>query len=563
MKTILTTLNAKYIHTSLALRWLYVANKDRFDISFREFVIRDDVHKIANDLLALNPDVIGIGIYIWNVEKSMELSSLLKSRKPKLILIAGGLEVSYEPEHFLNTGTIDFVVSGEGEFVLGELLSTIANNQYGNHSRINIESVSYPHHINKMQAKVSLPKLAGLPSPYMLKEDHEDRKNRIVYFEASRGCPYQCTYCLSSLEKGVRYFPLEYIFQNLKYLIGSDARQVKFLDRTFNLNHEHACAIFDFLIATYKPGLSFQFEMIAELLTDEMIYQLNEMLPPHYFRFEIGVQSTCEPTNQAINRKQRFDILAANIQKLVDGQKVDLHLDLIAGLPYESFERFKKSFNEVFALRAKEVQLGFLKMLRGTSIRRDAGLFGYQFNQQAPYQIICNNYLTAGELKRIHTVEQTLQIYWNSGRFVRTFTALFDIAYKGRYFELFDEIGQYHETLPSSGRNFQLEDIFLHLYKFLLSNGIDLFRELREDYYSCFKIRTRGFWENRMEKKKRNQLRYQIGNDKKFLRTYQLTRKIIEKQTAIDAIDEKNLLLTVFCSDGSRMNPLFLNYPIG
>ena len=558
MKTVLTTLNAKYMHTSPALRQLFVANKDRFDISFREFVIRDDIHRIAIDLLAPDPDIIGIGIYIWNVEKSMSLASMLKNLKPDLILIAGGPEVSYEPGHFLNSGTIDFTVSGEGEFVMGELLSALANNPSGDHARINIESVSHRYRISQTQAKADLSELAALPSPYML---DEDRNNRIVYFETSRGCPFQCAYCLSSLEKGVRYFPREYIFHNLEYLIHNDARQVKLLDRTFNLNQDHTLAIFDFLIRHYKPGLSFQFEIVAELLTDEIIDYLNETAPPHYFRFEIGVQSTCEPANQAINRQQAFEIIAAKIQKLVDGQKVDLHLDLIAGLPHETFDRFKQSFNDVFALRAKEVQLGFLKMLRGTSLRRDAGLYGYQFSRQAPYEIVRNKWLTAGDIKRLHSAEHALETCWNSGKFKRTLTALFDTAFKNRFFELFDEIGQYNETHPFPKEGYQLEDIFIRLHHFLQSKGINLFNELREDYYSCFTIRPRGFWENRMEKKKRKQLSMQIGNDKEFLKIHRLTRYIIEKHTAIDIFDENHLLLSVFCNDGSRENPLFLTYP--
>ena len=562
MKTILTTLNAKYIHSSTALRRLYAANKDRFDISFKEFIIKDDVYKIANDLLATKPDIIGIGVYIWNVEKSMALASILKTRQPELILIMGGPEVSYEPEFFLNKGFIDFIISGEGEFVLGELLSTLSNNPSGNYSQIDLESVSHPHRINKTAAKANLKKLAALPSPYMLPEDRENRKNRYVYFETSRGCPYHCRYCLSSLEKGVRYFPLEHVFQNLEYLIENNARQVKFTDRTFNLNLDRTRAIFDFLISKYKPGLSFQFEIYADLLTEELIDYLNEVLPPHYFRFEIGIQSTYDPTNRAIGRNQNFNLISTHIKKLMDGQKVDLHLDLIAGLPHETFERFKKSFDDVFALRSKEIQLGFLKMLRGTALRRDADLHGYRYNQNAPYEIIYSNALTAEDIRRIHSVELTLNKYWNSGKFKRAMQALFDTSeYKNRYFDFFDELAQFYDKRPLPV-NYHPEDLFLRLHQFLRSKGLDLLSELQKDYYSCYKIRPHGFWENRIDKKTRKRLLSQISNDKPFLKTHQLNRYIIEKQTAIDVIDENNYLLTVFYTDESRENPLFLTYPI-
>ncbi len=563
MKTILTTLNAKYIHTSLALRWLYVANKDHFDISFKEYVIKEDVNKIADDLLVSEPDIIGISVYIWNVDKCGDLISILKGRKPKLIIIAGGPEVSYEPEYFLNNWHIDFVINGEGEFVLGELLSTIEKIQPSHLYSIDIESVSSPNKVSKTAAKADLEKLAGLPSPYMLEEDAAERTNRIVYFETSRGCPYQCGYCLSSLEQGVRYFPHEHIFKNLKYLINNNVRQIKFLDRTFNLNKNHTKTIFDFLIKEYKPGISFQFEIYADLLNDESIDYLNERLPPHYFRFEIGIQSTYEPTNKAVNRKQDFSILSDNIRKIMDCGKIDLHLDLIAGLPYETFERFRKSFNDVFALQAKEVQLGFLKMLRGTSLRHNALLYGYQYSPKAPYEIISNNDISIEELKRIHDAEHALEKYWNSGKFKQTMQILFEQEYKNRYFELFDEIGQYYNTHKLPEHGYHLEDLFLNLHHFLLSKKIDLFNELREDYYSCFKIRPHGFWENRMDKKLRKQLLYLIGNDKEFLKYNQINRKIIEKQTAIDRLEEENnYLLTIFCNDGTRKNPLFIYYEI-
>ena len=562
MKTILTTLNAKYIHASAALRWLYVACKEHCDISFREYVIKEDIQNIAKDLLSTNPDIIGIGIYIWNVGKSEELITILKTIKPELIIIAGGPEVSYEPEYFLNSMQIDYIISGEGEFVLRQLLSAIENRQKGDDSLIDVESVSCKGSITKTIAKADLDELATLPSPYMLDKNSEDLKNRIVYFETSRGCPYQCGFCLSSLEKGVRYFPMRYITENLQYIINNDAWCIKFLDRTFNLNKNHTRAIFNFLIEKYRPGLSVQFEIYADLLDDDMIEYLNDNLPPRYFRFEIGIQSTYEPTNEAVNRRQDFELLAEKIRKIMTGGKIDLHLDLIAGLPYETFDRFKKSFNDVFFLNVKEIQLGFLKMLRGTSLRRNAKLYGYEYNENAPYEIIKHNDITSKEIRRIHTAEQVLEKYWNSGKFTRTMRALFDIKYKNRYFELFDEIGQYFEEykLPEHGNH--LEDIFLNLHKFLQSNDINLFNELREDYYSCFNIRPHGFWENRMDKKLRKQMLHQIGGDVDFLKRFKLNRKIIEKQTAIDFLKDNEYLLTVFCDDGSRENPMFIIYTI-
>jgi radical SAM superfamily enzyme YgiQ (UPF0313 family) len=241
----------------------------------------------------------------------------------------------------------------------------------------------------------------------------------------------------------------------------------------------------------------------------------------------------------------------------MSGGKIDLHLDLIAGLPHETLERFIKSFNDVFALKGKELQLGFLKMLRGTALRRDAARYGYKYSLQAPYEIECNNDISKEELERIRDAEHALEKYWNSGKFSRTMKTLTDTYYSGRYFELFDEIGLYYKQNGLPHHGYQLEDVFLHLHNFLLSKDIDLLEKLRIDYYCNFKIRPRGFWTDRMEKKERKRLLYLIGNDKPFLSQYKLTRKVIEKQTAIDRIGENEYLLTVFLADGEH---LFIAY---
>lgn len=557
MKTVLTTFNAKYIHTSLALRLLYVANKEQHDISFKEYIIKENVDTVIQDLNLVMPDIVGISVSIWNVEKSRQLAQRLKEINPATIIILGGPEVMYEPDYFLKNWSVDFIISGEGEFVLGELLNAI---ELGELSP-NLNGVSHKGHISKFVVKANLSALAKLPSPYQLEEDKIDIKNRLVYFESSRGCPYQCQYCLSSLEKGVRYFPKEWLFENLKYLIDNGARQIKFLDRTFNLNKEHTLYLFNFLIENYRHDLSCQFEIYADLLTDDTISFLNSNLPANFFRFEIGIQSTYEPTNIEVRRKQDFPLLAKNIKKLMNGRVIDLHLDLIAGLPYETFERFVKSFNDVFVFGAKEVQLGFLKMLRGTNLRKNSDRYGYVYHQKAPYEIVSNNDMSKHELDRIHDAEHALEKYWNSGKFSRSMTHLFTKEYEGRYFELFDEIGQYYKANNLAHIGYQLEDVFRHLHNLLLAKGIDIFDLLRTDYYSNFKIRPHGFWIPAFDKKTKKRLYYEIGQDKEFLSNHQLTRRIIEKQTCIDPLSEKELQLTIFLQTENGVELLMLTYP--
>lgn len=547
MKTILTTLNAKYIHTSLALRWLYVVNREQHDIDFIEYTIKESVDKIADDIISTNCAVVGISVSIWNVSQSRDLASRLKQLNPDIIIVVGGPEVSYEPKFFIDNWDIDFVISGEGEFVLGRLLDALQNM---NIDEIDIESVSSKRKISYKPAQAEIAELVKYPSPYQLERDDEDRKNRMTYFETSRGCPYSCQYCLSSLEKGVRYFPPEYVTDNLDFLINSNVRQIKFLDRTFNLNKKHTSLVFDFLLQNHRPNLSCQFEIYADLLNDETIDYLNNNVPKDYFRFEIGIQSTHEPTNIAVRRRQDFPLLYSNIEKIMNGGVIDLHLDLIAGLPYETFDRFRKSFNDVFQLRAKEVQLGFLKLLRGTNLRRDAKFYGYSYDEEAPYEVFSGNDISAKDLDRIRDAEGALEKFWNSGRFTQTMNYLFDEHYVGRYFQLFDEIGQYYNqhNLPHMG--YQLEDLFRYLNDFLTSNGIDAFALLRDDYYSNFKRRPQGFWKDSMDKRDRKRMLYNIGQDKDFLKRHNIDRRIIEKMTAIDPLPSGEYLLTIFFDEG-------------
>jgi radical SAM superfamily enzyme YgiQ (UPF0313 family) len=290
---------------------------------------------------------------------------------------------------------------------------------------------------------------------------------------------------------------------------------------------------------------------VADLLHDNVIETLNERLPANFFRFEAGIQTTCEAANNAIRRKQDFPLLADKIKKIREGGKIDLHLDLIAGLPHESFDRFMQSFNEVFELKAKEVQLGFLKMLRGTGLRNNAALYKYMYDTEAPYEVKSHAAMSEAELNRIRRAENMLEKYWNSGRFKRTMQALFEDHYKGRYFELFDEIATWLHTNRLSFQNTQLEDIFRFLHDFLISKGIDLFTTLRTDYYFCFSTRPPGFWNHQLDKKTRKKLLYEIGNDKDFLGQHRLTRKIIENRTVIDPVSTNEYLLTIFPEDKS------------
>ena len=541
IKTLLITLNAKYIHTSLALRWLYVANKDKFDISFREYTIKENLEKIVSDIKSLEIDVLGIGVYIWNVEQTKLLVQILKEELPNLKIILGGPEVSYEPDFFLENWKVDFVVSGEGEFVLGKLLQAIQNWEV-----VNIESVSTRKNISNIVAQADLEELIKLSSPYQLDEDRADLNHRMIYFETSRGCPYSCAYCLSSLELGVRYFEMNFIEENLIYLINSDAKRIKFLDRTFNIRKKHTLSIYEILLKNYRENLSCQFEIYADILDSSTIEFLNEKLPHNFFRFEIGIQSTHEPTNLAVNRKQDFEKLSENIRLLMQGGKVDLHLDLIAGLPFENYDRFVKSFDDVFQLRAKELELGFLKMLRGTALRRNSEKYNYIFSETAPYEVVSNDFISENELNRIRDAEFILDKFWNSGRFSQTMNYIFDNEFSGKYFQFFELFGEFYKENKFPNRAYQLEDLFRYLNSFLLTQNIDANNTLREDYYSNFASRPRGYWTDNIDTKTRKKLLNKISQDEGFLFENTISQYQVLKQATIDLLEGNRYLITIF-----------------
>lgn len=460
MKTLITTLNAKYIHTSLALRLLYVSTKDEHDVSFREYTIKDQIDEIVTDLLKQSFDVIAFSCYIWNVEMIGEICIQLKKKKEQCIIIWGGPEVTYDPKHFLDTYPIDYVMSGEGEVTFGLLLKALETNQ-----PVRVAGVSSQTFLAKEVTQTPLSFIEQLDSPYGLKQDFETMGNRILYFETSRGCPYQCQYCLSSLEQGLRFYSKDYLIKQMDLILQSPAKVIKVLDRSFNAKKEHALFVLQYLFTHYKEGQQFQFEINADVFPMELVDFINAHAPKGLLRFEIGIQSTYEPTNQAVKRMQDFKRLSEVVTALMKGGKCDLHLDLIAGLPFETYERFGKSFDDVFAFRAKELQLGFLKLLRGTSLRNNADEFGYIYDVHTPYEMLENHWLKPNEIHKIHLGEEMLEKYWNSGRFPNTMKLIMDDV--DSPFHFFVEFGEYYEAHGYSFHQYQLFDLYAYLDTFL------------------------------------------------------------------------------------------------
>jgi len=505
MNIVLATLNAKYIHTSLALRCLKAfAEKDFPNIEIAEYTIKDPAMNIVSDLFARRPAVVGFSCYIWNIEETIVVIDMLRKIMPEVKIVLGGPEVSYDTEFWMERiPQVDFIVVGEGEETFHHLLLELRSTRkyhlvFGLAYRKEREGKSEIL-VNPGRPKLDL---ASLPSPYRFAEDIPTLGNRVVYFETSRGCPFSCQFCLSSIEVGVRYFDIERTKADIIYLIDSGAKLIKFVDRTFNIKRDYALEMFRFLIENHR-GCVFQFEITADIMRPEVLDYLAEHAPPGVFRFEIGVQSTNDITNEAVKRRQNFTKLTRTVTKVKESGKIDQHLDLIAGLPHEDYDTFRKTFNDVFALRPEELQLGFLKMLRGTGMRIDAEKHGYVYMDRAPYEILGNDLLPFADIVRIKRVEDVLEKYWNAHRMDHTLLYLVERVFPSP-FDFFQSFGDYWEERGWQRIGHQLEDLFSRLWSFLNDRGAEASEGrldpdvtlgfMKLDYFLQHKYKPRKIW---------------------------------------------------------------------
>ncbi|MDN4607972.1 B12-binding domain-containing radical SAM protein [Sporosarcina highlanderae] len=564
MSIVLTTLNAKYIHTNLAIRYLKSYVMPEYEPILSEYTIKDPILNIVSDIHQKKPNIVGFSLYIWNIEESIKVIRILKKTNPGLVIVAGGPEVTYDYDKWLEkVPEIDFIVIGEGERTFKQLLDYHA----GKIELSEVQGIAYKAE-EKLKITAPGPKLdlRELPSPFRFPEDIPHLSNRVTYIETSRGCPFSCQFCLSSIEVGVRYFNREAIKDDIRYLMKNGSKTIKFVDRTFNISRSYAMEMFQFLIDEHLPGTVFQFEITGDIMRPEVIDFLNENAPKGLFRFEIGVQSTNDLTNELVKRRQNFEKLSRTVTMVKEGGKIAQHLDLIAGLPEEDYDSFRKTFNDVFAMRPEELQLGFLKLLRGTGLRIQAEQFGYTYIDEAPYEILSNNVLTFDEILRIKQTEDVLEKYWNDNRMPRTIEYLVSEVFETP-FDFFQEFGTFWEMSGWSRIGHQLQDLYTRLEAFLVEYGkadMGIVRSLMKiDYLAHHSFQPRHiWWKDDLDAETLSGLERLILSDTELLsRTVtptQLTERNIRKHTFItpvavkpkeanEFIREEGFLVTFFC----------------
>lgn len=459
MKILLVGINSKFIHSNLAIRYLYAYTKDlKYNIEIKEYTINDSIENILRGILEEEPDVICFSTYIWNTDLVKKLARLIKIVSDNIKILYGGPEVSFDGKEFLEKNEGDYIIEGEGEETFRELVTALNNKR----ALSEIKGLYYKEkdgiRYNGKRENIDMNQLVF---PY---EENENFDNKIVYYEASRGCPYRCKYCLSSVDRNTRFLNIERVKKDLKYFIDKKVRLLKFVDRTFNTNKEFTSDIWEYLIGL-GGDTCFHFEISAKLLTDDQI-EILKKAPAGKFQFEVGVQTTNDEVLKNINRDGSFSEIKEKVIKIQELKSIKQHLDLIAGLPGENFESFINSFNQVYALRGEELQLGFLKLLKGSLMYDEIDLWGIKYSPYPPYEVLKTKDISYQELQKLKKVEKLVDKYYNSKKFnmildylISKFGTPYDFYYKLSLY--FTDMGYYERPLSNDNYYKALIDFYI------------------------------------------------------------------------------------------------------
>ena len=439
MKILLAACNAKYIHSNLAVYDLKAYSSDYDEhVILKEYTINQPKDEILKDIYSSGADVVCFSCYIWNISFVRELIRDLVKILPKTAFWAGGPEVSYDAEKFLTEmPEMTGVMVGEGEKTFHDLLEFYID---GKDSLEEISGIAY-----RTGDKIihngwrELMDLSAIPFVY---EHLEKFENRIIYYESSRGCPFSCSYCLSSIDKKLRFRDLELVKIELQFFLDHRVPQVKFVDRTFNCKHEHAMTIWKYILEHDNGVTNFHFEISADLLREEEMELMSQMRPG-LIQLEIGVQSTNPETIRAIHRHMDLKKLEHCVNRVHSFRNIHQHLDLIAGLPYEDYDTFHQSFNDVYQMKPDQLQLGFLKVLKGSLMQKEAEVYGIVYKEKEPYEVLSTNWLTYGEVLKLKMVESMVEVYYNSGQFWHTLEYL--VPFEKDAFTFYEKLGSFYE----------------------------------------------------------------------------------------------------------------------
>ena len=496
MKTVLVAINAKYIHSNLAVYSLrFYARTFGYEPELLEFTINQQKDQILKGIYEAKPDLLCFSCYIWNLSYVEEIIEDIKKILPKITIWAGGPEVSYDAPQFLKRHPeVDGIMCAEGEKTLTELIRYYESEKSQGKSLDEINGIVYQENRTIHQTPLrDIMNMDDLVFPY---EDLKDFEHKIIYYESSRGCPFSCSYCLSSIDKKLRFRSFSLVEKELEFFLAHKVPQVKFVDRTFNCKKSHAMAIWTYIKEHDNGITNFHFEVAADLLTEDEI-ALIQTMRPGLIQLEIGVQSTNEKTLAEIHRKTDFEEITRKVKAVQKGENVHQHLDLIAGLPYENYESFGHSFNDVYALKPEQLQLGFLKVLKGSYMAEAAEGYGCVHKAKPPYEVLGTRWLSYKEILKLKGVEEMVEVYYNSGQFQKTIRAmehLFETAFS-MYEELADfyEKNGYNEISHTRIRRYEILQEFLQEKE----ANLEYFKQLMIfDLYARENMKTRPQWAN-------------------------------------------------------------------
>ncbi|GEP62417.1 B12-binding domain-containing radical SAM protein [Clostridium beijerinckii] len=512
MKVLITAIDSKFIHSNLAVRYLKSFTRDMdYESKIKEFTINDREGRILEEIIKEKPDIVAFSTYIWNVELISRVANLIKRVDSNIEILYGGPEVSFDSRSFLKNNVGEYVIEGEGEktyrdFILYKLGKIKLEDVRGLHYKVN--DIVYS---NEKRPLMSMDEIFF---PY---EENEDLTNKIVYYEASRGCPFNCKYCLSSTSHGVRFLDIDRVLKDLMYFINKEVRLVKFVDRTFNCNSKFAMAIWDFLI-NQDTNTQFHFEISADILKPQEIELLSKA-PKGRFRFEVGVQTTNDEVLRNINRFVNFSDIKEKVLEIEALRNIDQHLDLIAGLPGEDYESFKKSFNDMYEIKPEEIQLGFLKLLKGSSMREDADKYGMEYSPYPPYEILKTDKISYEELLKLKKVEEMVDKYYNSQKFnhiIRYFERKFELP-----FDFYYSLGMFFEDKGYFSKNIgnaEYYKVFLDYSESVLQESNKYLKEIIRFNYLIFN-KKRGlpeFLRSDMEKEEEKSIKEKLKEQYSF-----------------------------------------------